>query len=77
MLIHSPRISCCSGLTVNELHDLEIRCRNSEYRIVQPPNGESCEAWLGPFIASGGGYVNNPGASSDCQCTCFPSAPNV
>jgi ATP-binding cassette subfamily G (WHITE) protein 2 (SNQ2) len=36
---------------------------------VQPPNGESCEAWLGPFISSGGGYINNPSDNSNCQCT--------
>ncbi|GAA5969290.1 hypothetical protein JCM8115_006751 [Rhodotorula mucilaginosa] len=63
----NPLTWLISGLTVNELHDLEIRCRNSEYRIVQPPNGESCEAWLGPFISSGGGYINNPSDNSNCQ----------
>ncbi|GAA5991262.1 hypothetical protein JCM10908_003228 [Rhodotorula pacifica] len=62
-----PLTYLISGLTVNELHDLPVRCKTSEFSIVQPPTGQTCTEWLGPFVASAGGYLGNPNASSDCQ----------
>ncbi|BGP56642.1 ATP-binding cassette transporter snq2 [Rhodotorula sphaerocarpa] len=56
-----------SGLTVNELHGLEIQCNSNEFRTVQPPSGQNCESWLGPFITNAGGYITDPSATADCQ----------
>ncbi|KWU42587.1 hypothetical protein RHOSPDRAFT_20945 [Rhodotorula sp. JG-1b] len=63
----NPLTYLISGLTVNELHGLPVRCTDSEFSIVQPPSSQTCNEWLGPFIASAGGYVNNPNASDNCQ----------
>ncbi|BGO92884.1 hypothetical protein NBRC10512_008005 [Rhodotorula toruloides] len=56
-----------AGLVTNELHDLRVTCLDSEYRIVQPPAGQTCSAWLQPFVSAAGGYLANPDATSNCQ----------
>ncbi|GAA6025845.1 hypothetical protein JCM10207_002683 [Rhodosporidiobolus poonsookiae] len=56
-----------SGLVTNELEGLDIRCLDREYRTIQPPSGQTCNDWMGPYIEQAGGYLNNPNASADCQ----------
>lgn len=34
--------------------------------MIQPPSGYSCASYLDPFVAVGGGYLDNPNAVSDC-----------
>ncbi|GAA6043179.1 hypothetical protein JCM8097_008713 [Rhodosporidiobolus ruineniae] len=56
-----------SGLVTNEMHGLEIRCLDNEYRTIQPPSGQSCTGWMQPYIDAAGGYLRNPNDTSDCQ----------
>ncbi|GAA6026255.1 hypothetical protein JCM10207_007194, partial [Rhodosporidiobolus poonsookiae] len=39
-----------SGLVMNELEGLDIRCLDREYRTIQPPSGQTCNDWMGPYI---------------------------
>jgi hypothetical protein len=63
----NPFTYLISGLVTNELHGLEIQCLDSEYSLIQPPSGQTCDDWLQPYLSVGGGYVLNGSASSDCQ----------
>ncbi|GAA5979902.1 hypothetical protein JCM11641_007581 [Rhodosporidiobolus odoratus] len=59
-----------SGLVTNEMHDLQIRCKEREYSIVEPPAGQTCDGWMGAYIGEAGGYLANPDATAGCQyCT--------
>ncbi len=49
----------------------EIQCSAIEYVTVEPPSGQTCQQYLGPFIDMAGGYVENPSASSGCQYCAF------
>ena len=44
-----------------------INCSPIELVTVNPPGGQSCSAYLGPYISMAGGYVTNPDATSACQ----------
>ncbi|KAG9324330.1 hypothetical protein KVV02_006576 [Mortierella alpina] len=55
------------GLVVTQLNGLTVRCRDSEFSIFQPPAGQSCIQFAGPFMATAPGYINNPDALRDCQ----------
>ncbi|KAG0249180.1 hypothetical protein BG011_009523 [Mortierella polycephala] len=56
------------GLVVTQLHDLDVRCDTTEFNIFQPPAGQTCIQYAGEFMArSAVGYINNPGATQDCQ----------
>ncbi|GAA6025142.1 hypothetical protein JCM11491_000230 [Sporobolomyces phaffii] len=58
------------GLVTNELHGLPVVCKEREFRIFSPPNGQTCADWAAPYVAAIGGYLNNPNANADCQyCT--------
>ncbi|GAA5969283.1 hypothetical protein JCM8115_006749 [Rhodotorula mucilaginosa] len=63
----NPLTWLISGLTVNELHDQPVRCTDSEFSVIQPPQGRTCNQWLEFYSAFAGGYINNPDATSDCQ----------
>lgn len=62
----NPYTRLISGLVVNELHGLDIRCRQNEFAIVQPPIGSTCGDWLSPFVATAGGYVENIQSTENC-----------
>ncbi|KAH9822134.1 ABC-2 type transporter-domain-containing protein [Melampsora americana] len=62
----NPYTRLISGLVVNELHDLDIRCRENEFAIVQPPINTTCGEWLSAFVATAGGYVKNTQSTENC-----------
>lgn len=67
----NPFTRLVSGLVSNELHDLVVVCKDSEFSVFQPPSGQSCGAYGDEFINFYGGYLNNPNATTDCQyCPC-------
>lgn len=63
----NPLTRLVGGLVVNEFYELPIVCTDREYNLIVPPTGQTCEAYLAPFIAEVGGYVNNPTATDSCQ----------
>ncbi|PHH61101.1 hypothetical protein CDD81_763 [Ophiocordyceps australis] len=52
----------------------EVRCREQEYAVFDPPNGSTCGQYLGGYLAAGGAgqasHLVNPGAGAACRvCT--------
>jgi len=45
----------------------EVVCAPKEFSIIQPPSGQSCSQYMGDFISSFGGYLENPDATGSCQ----------
>lgn len=35
--------------------------------VFQPPTGQTCQQWAGPFLSAGSGYLQTPDATADCQ----------
>ncbi|KZP09310.1 hypothetical protein FIBSPDRAFT_873679 [Athelia psychrophila] len=48
------------------LHDLPIECTSSDLAFFNPPSGKTCVEYAGEWVASSGGYLANPSATSDC-----------
>ncbi|BGP44752.1 ATP-binding cassette transporter snq2 [Rhodotorula kratochvilovae] len=63
----NPMTWLIAGLVSNELHGLQIRCLNSEYRTIEPPGGQTCEQWMGPYVGAAGGYLLNPNDTDACK----------
>ncbi|MBW0489555.1 hypothetical protein O181_029270, partial [Austropuccinia psidii MF-1] len=63
----NPITRYISGLVANEMHGLQITCKEKEYAIFQPPRGRTCVQWAGQFVNQFGGYLRNPRALSRCQ----------
>ncbi|GAA5917429.1 hypothetical protein JCM6882_008659 [Rhodosporidiobolus microsporus] len=55
------------GLVSNELHGLEVSCRSSEFRVFDPPAGQTCSEWAGAYVSVAGGYLADLNATSGCQ----------
>lgn len=49
--------------------DKPIRCKESEFAIFNPPDGQTCAAYLAPYLAGPGSRNNltNPDATSGCR----------
>ncbi|KAF8602772.1 hypothetical protein BDV93DRAFT_533391 [Ceratobasidium sp. AG-I] len=62
-----PFTRLISGMVSTELHDLKITCKPMEFAVFQPPSGQTCVQWAGDFVNASVGYLDNPGASSDCR----------
>lgn len=57
------------GLLVFNVWDTDIRCKESEFAIFDPPAGETCMEYLGPFMETLGSRMNlvNPDATESCK----------
>lgn len=45
----------------------QVECSDIEYSHIDPPSGQTCSQYLGPYISAHGGYVTNLDATSQCQ----------
>ncbi|KAG0297672.1 hypothetical protein BGZ96_005336 [Linnemannia gamsii] len=55
------------GLVTTQLYGLEVRCKDTEFSIFEPPAGQTCLQYAGAFIQRAPGYLNNGDATSGCQ----------
>lgn len=49
------------------LHALPVECKPFDLAHFNPPSGQTCLAYAGDWVASSGGYLVNPNATSDCE----------
>lgn len=63
----SPYTYLIEGLLGQAIGRQTISCSSVELVPVNPPSGQTCGAYLDPFISFAGGYVTNPDATSACM----------
>jgi ABC-type multidrug transport system permease subunit len=56
-----------SGLFSNVIHNTTVKCSSLEINVFQPPVGQSCGKFAGPFLSFGIGALYNPNATSNCK----------
>ncbi|TFK31616.1 pleiotropic drug resistance ABC transporter [Crucibulum laeve] len=62
----SPFTYLIEGLVGEAIGHQSIRCTTKELVTIQPPSGQTCHSYMSKYIATRGGYLTNPTASSDC-----------
>lgn len=55
------------GLLNPILWDVEVRCSEQEFGVFDPPNGQTCQAYMSEFLQQSTGYLDNPDATSQCR----------
>ena len=63
----NPATWWIGGVLAATLDGIPVQCEVSETARFDAPPGQTCSAYAGAFAASSGGYLLNPGATSDCQ----------
>ncbi|MCP8717949.1 MAG: pleiotropic drug resistance family ABC transporter [Asgard group archaeon] len=65
----NPFTYLVQGLLSTGLANTEVTCSSYEYVTVQPPLGQTCDNFLGPYAQAAGGYFldNSDGSCSFCQ----------
>ena len=66
-LINDQILMLNRGLFSNVIHDTTVVCSPLEINVFQPPAGNTCGQFAGPFLSFGIGALYNPNATSDCQ----------
>jgi ATP-binding cassette subfamily G (WHITE) protein 2 (SNQ2) len=51
-----------------------VICSSTELVSVNPPKGQTCGEYMGPFIDFAGGYLTNTGATEGCQYCPYKTA---
>lgn len=67
----SPYTYVIEALLGQALGHQPIQCSPVELVTIEPPSGQSCAAYMGPYISSVGGYTTNPDATRACQYCSF------
>lgn len=44
-----------------------VQCSDIEYLQFEPTNGQTCQAYMAPYIQTAGGYLRDPSATSSCE----------
>lgn len=69
-LILTCGIDFVSAVATTGISGRSVTCSSNELAVMQPPAGQTCGQYLGPFASAAGGSIYNPLASADCQyCT--------
>lgn len=66
MLPLSPFTYLLEGLLGNVLGPQAVRCAQNEFNIIEPPAGQTCEAFLSPYFAGAFGYFEQR-PDGNCQ----------
>lgn len=62
----SPHTYFVQSLVGVVLHNRPVVCKPHEFNFFQPPSGQTCEEFAGPFVNLHGGYLQDPSATSTC-----------
>lgn len=62
----SPFHYILEGFLGAVIHKQPVQCKQNEFALFRPPPGQSCDEYVQPFIAQGGGYVQT-GADGMCE----------
>ncbi|KAF2731319.1 ATP-binding cassette transporter [Polyplosphaeria fusca] len=63
----SPLTYWVSGVAASANADREVNCANNELAVINPPSGQTCGQYLGPYAEQAGGRLFNSDATSQCQ----------
>jgi len=63
----SPLTYFVGGLAGAGLSHIVIHCSASEMAIVNPPGGQTCQQYLGAYLAQAPGSLANPDSISNCR----------
>lgn len=67
----SPYTYLIEGILGQAIGKQDITCSAVELALINPPSGQTCAQYLGPFINTAGGYLTNGDATSDCSYCAF------
>lgn len=62
------------SLLVFNLWGSDVRCKESEFAVFDPPQGQTCGTYLQGYLARAPGHLDNPGATSGCKVCAFGHA---
>lgn len=63
----SPFTYIVEGLLTTAIAGTNVVCEQVELLNFEPPSGQTCEAYMAPYIQAAGGYLAEPAATSGCQ----------
>jgi len=72
----SPFTYLVSGMLATGVANTDIVCSSIEYLHFEPLAGQTCSAYLTPYIGAAGGYLLNPSATANCSF-CAESSTNT
>lgn len=62
------------SLLVFNLWGSDVRCKESEFAVFNPPEGQTCAKYLEGYLARAPGHLDNPDATSGCKVCAFGHA---
>lgn len=63
----SPFTYLVEGFLTTGVSNAPVNCATNEYLHFTPPSGQTCGAYMQSYIATAGGYLQDPAATDDCS----------
>jgi len=63
----SPFTYLVEGMLTTGIANQRTHCADNEFVTFQPPNGQTCGAYMQPYISQAGGYLQTPSATQNCN----------
>jgi len=72
----SPFTYLISGMLSTGVANTNVKCAVNEFLHFPPPNGQTCGQYMSSYIASSGGYLQDPDSITNCSF-CSVSDTNI
>lgn len=69
----NPFTYLVGGLLNPILWDVQVRCTEQEFGVLDPPGGQTCGEYMSAFLQQATGYLDNPDATSQCRYCSYAS----
>ena len=63
----SPFTYLISAMLSTAVAGAPATCSTTELKLINPPSGQTCQEYLGPFLQQTGGTLGNAEATSNCE----------
>ena len=63
----SPFTYLIDGMLSTALANTKAHCASNEWLRFNPPEGHTCQQYLSQYMASAGGYLQDPDSTSNCE----------
>ncbi|CAK7891667.1 pleiotropic ABC efflux transporter of multiple drugs Cdr1p [[Candida] anglica] len=63
----SPFTYLVQGMMTTGLANTNVVCSKYEYLVFDPPSGETCGSYMGPYMKVAGGYLTDAAAQAHCE----------
>lgn len=71
-LLMPSSVTVVEGMLSTAIAHATVQCAAREFVTFSPPNGQTCEQYMEPYLNAAGGYLRDPSSTTECALYVSP-----